>query len=535
MDFLFTNVTPNVIPENALLNLQRLIDSAPVAIVVVNRMGAILYVNTRLEELFGYAKGELLGQVVELLLPARFHTIHQQHRMEYMYTPHVRSMGSRMDLAGRRKDGSEFSLEAGLSYLILGEEMVVLTTINDISRRKQNEELLERLVEERTRELERRQQVSDGLREILTILNSNRSLPNILNFIVQQACRLSDADACAVFGREEQRGRLVIQASEGLQQGEVFHANEVLNQVWLDERAFQQPFILTSEQRQSNGRLPATLGLQERWLADLCFCTHLIIPIKVKHDIYGALLFCYNHQHDFTEEDIQLGLTLGEQTALAIENTRLYTQIERTAVTAERNRIARDLHDAVTQTLFSASMIADVLPKMWQRNPAEARRRIDELRELTRGALAEMRTLLLELRPAKLMEIDLADLLRQLAESVTGRTRIPIMVQVEGNEAISDEVKVALYRIAQEALNNVAKHSQAKHGVIKVRRSAEMVELSVTDDGCGFVFAHIAPQHLGLGIMRERAEDIGASLTIQSQPGQGTTISVHWVKAKIAH
>jgi two-component system nitrate/nitrite sensor histidine kinase NarX len=160
---------------------------------------------------------------------------------------------------------------------------------------------------------------------------------------------------------------------------------------------------------------------------------------------------------------------------------------------------------------------------------------MDELRELTRGALAEMRTLLLELRPAKLMEIELVDLLRQLAESVTGRTRIPITVEVEGNGEIPAEVKVALYRIAQEALNNVAKHAQAKHAAIKVQRSAKRVELSVTDDGCGFVFAHIAPQHLGLGIMRERAEDIGASLSIQSQPGHGTAISVRWAKTKTVH
>ena len=197
-------------------------------------------------------------------------------------------------------------------------------------------------------------------------------------------------------------------------------------------------------------------------------------------------------------------------------------------MTAERNRIARDLHDAVTQTLFSASIIAGVLPNIWQRNQEEGQRRLEELRDLTRGALAEMRTLLLELRPAKLIEVDLADLLRQLAEAISGRARIPVTVQIDGTAEISADVKVALYRVAQEALNNIAKHAHANNVLIHLERSPERVMLSVSDDGTGFVFEHIAAHHLGLGIMRERADAIGATLSVRSAPNQGTTIEVCW-------
>jgi signal transduction histidine kinase len=104
---------------------------------------------------------------------------------------------------------------------------------------------------------------------------------------------------------------------------------------------------------------------------------------------------------------------------------RLYEQAEEAAVATERNRLARDLHDAVSQTLFSASLIAKVLPRLWERKPEEGRRRLEEVRRLTRGALAEMRTLLLELRPKALVEADLGDLLRQLTEAFIGRARIP--------------------------------------------------------------------------------------------------------------
>jgi two-component system nitrate/nitrite sensor histidine kinase NarX len=176
-------------------------------------------------------------------------------------------------------------------------------------------------------------------------------------------------------------------------------------------------------------------------------------------------------------------------------------------------------------------MIAEVLPRLWQRNPAEGERRLAELRELTRGALAEMRTLLLELRPARLIEVDMADLLRQLAEAIAGRARVPVSVQIEGEVEIPADVKVAFYRIAQEALNNVAKHAQARHAQIQLYGADNAVNMKVFDDGCGFVFERIKPEHLGLGIMRERAEAIGATLEVQSRPDHGTVVSVRWMKA----
>jgi len=198
------------------------------------------------------------------------------------------------------------------------------------------------------------------------------------------------------------------------------------------------------------------------------------------------------------------------------------------AAAAERNRLARDLHDAVSQTLFSASIIAEVLPRLWERNQNEGRRRLDEIRQLSRGALAEMRTLLLELRPAALVEIELSDLLHQLGESITGRVRVPIDVEVKGQCSLLPEVKVALYRIAQEALNNVAKHATASQAKVNLHCQPEQVELYVRDDGQGFDMASIPPDSLGLGIMRERAKEINASLTVESKIGHGTEVVVIW-------
>jgi PAS domain S-box-containing protein len=203
---------------------------------------------------------------------------------------------------------------------------------------------------------------------------------------------------------------------------------------------------------------------------------------------------------------------------------------EKTSV-EERNRLARDLHDAVSQTLFSASLIAEVLPKLWERNPEEGRRRLEEIRQLTRGALAEMRTLLLELRPASLKDAELGDLLRQLGESINGRARIPVKVEVEGRCDMSAEVKIGLYRIAQEALNNVAKHSGANQAHVNLSCSPQTVTMVVSDNGKGFDIQDVRAKSLGLGIMKERAREINAGLSIESQPAQGTHITVTWEQA----
>jgi signal transduction histidine kinase len=169
-----------------------------------------------------------------------------------------------------------------------------------------------------------------------------------------------------------------------------------------------------------------------------------------------------------------------------------------------------------------------VLPRLWARNPDEGHRRLEELRQLTRGALAEMRTLLLELRPSALDEAQLGDLLRQLGESITGRARVPVYVTSQGHCDVPSEVKVALYRIAQEALNNVAKHSGAHEARIGLHCSESGVRIEIADDGCGFDMERIPINRLGLNIMRERAESAGATLEIDSAPGEGTRVHVHW-------
>jgi PAS domain S-box-containing protein len=498
--------------------------SAPVAIVVAEETGTVVLVNNKLTDMFGYESSELIGKPIEVLMPERYRGGHVAYRDEYASNPRQRPMGSGLDLAGRRRDGSEFPIEVGLSYNRSGERSWVMATVADITRRKQNEEFLERRVQERTREIERRRQVSDTLRDILAILNSDRPLAEILQHIVVQASQLLQADASAIYQMPDAETAVTIQASCGL-------SNQQLN----------NPFSLTLptavKQLVRNGEsatAPTSTGADDGISTADTYCARLAVPLRIKDEIYGGLMLYYVEPRKFSDEEIELAVMFGDQAVLAIENAGLRARAERTAVAAERNRIARDLHDSVTQTLFSATLIAEVLPKLVERNGNEGMRRLEELRQLTRGALAEMRTLLLELRPATLIEVSIEELLRQLTEAARGRARIPIELQAQVTAPLPPDAKIAFYYVAQEALNNVAKHARAGSAHVNLVSHASGAVLSVLDDGLGFDVTQVTPEHLGLAIMRERSESIDGELTIESAPGEGTEITIRWTNPDMA-
>lgn len=207
---------------------------------------------------------------------------------------------------------------------------------------------------------------------------------------------------------------------------------------------------------------------------------------------------------------------------------QLLVQTEAQAAAAERSRLARDLHDVVTQLLFSINLVAGSLPRLWRSDPGMAERSTNELQRLTRGALAEMRTLLRELRPQTIADTDLGTLVTQLTEGLAARHDIPAEIRAEVNGDLPPDVHIALYRIAQEAMNNVAKHANASSLIVDLTGDDGHIQLSVADDGYGFDAAEVSAESMGLDIMRERASGIGANLTVTSEPDAGTTVDVSW-------
>lgn len=383
----------------------------------------------------------------------------------------------------------------------------------------------------RRHEADRRREVAEQLREMLTILNSQRPLSEVLDKIVGLAEQLLHADAVAIFRLQPDEPVLEIQSARNLSE-DYQRAVTIPVGKGAAGRAVEtrSPVVVEDAEAFFREVVEENIGEERRknilW-ASARYKSLLAVPM-VGAGLQGAISLYYKQPHQFSDEEVALAASFADQAALAVETARLREQAGLTAATAERNRLARDLHDAVTQTLFSASLIAEVLPRLLENKPAEAQRRLDELRLLTRGALAEMRTLLVELRPTSLVEADLGELLRQLSEAFTGRSRIPVVLKVNRPVQLPADVQVAFYRISQEALNNISKHAQAGKVTIRLTSGPRAVTLAVRDNGRGFDPQKVTSEHFGLKIMRERAESVGAQFEITTAPGRGAQIKARW-------
>jgi len=423
-----------------------------------------------------------------------------------------------------------------------GQIVGVLDVTTDATERVLAQHRLEQRVEERTRELQRRREIAESMRDIIKMINSNMPLDAFLEQAVELAVQRMEAEASILHKFDFENRQLVYIASYHMplefSEGYVRSFDtlttsgtiEYLNVIAQGKPAYgnypPHPENIADVEKVDNSPLDLTY---QRLAIRKAFAGSLAVPLSVQNSIYGAMVFYYVEPQEFTEEQVQLAMAFADQVSLAIENAQLHAQVEENAILAERNRLARELHDAVTQTLFSTSLIAEVLPRLWERDQAEGLKRLEELRTLTRGALAEMRTLLLELRPSALMDAELNELLRHLANAFAGRSRLPIHLMIEGTPLqLPPQVKITFYRITQEALNNISKHAEASQVEMKLHWLPASVDLSISDDGRGFDPGLVPSERLGVGIMQERAASIGAQFSIHSAPGKGTQLLVSW-------
>jgi len=212
-----------------------------------------------------------------------------------------------------------------------------------------------------------------------------------------------------------------------------------------------------------------------------------------------------------------------------VQQARAVQQGLELAALEERQRLARELHDVVSQTLFSASVMADSLTHMTDVDDVQLRVELERLAHLNRSALAEMRALLIELRPQAIVSIPLPELLGNLVSGMRGRSSGLIMLEILGNPIpLTPEVHHHFYRLMQEILTNSYKHARAREIRIGLHYLDEAIELIVADDGIGFDLNDVPPDHHGLRIMRERAEQIRATLHIETAIGEGSYTHITW-------
>jgi signal transduction histidine kinase len=273
--------------------------------------------------------------------------------------------------------------------------------------------------------------------------------------------------------------------------------------------------------------------------------TELAVPILLGEKVLGVVNA--ESSEPFTEEDAMSLRIVADHLAVAIKNARLFEHGQQLAALEERQRLARDLHDSVTQTLFSVTLIAQSIEPLWQRDPAEGQRRVGRLLELTRSALAEMRMLLQELRSSEPAIELLSAEFAQLGISLVRREGLAAALRAQASEIQKDglaleldlggyrrqalDLEEVLYRIAQEALSNVVKHARAKTVRLVLGCGEAGVELQIADDGIGLAAARLRPASepgggLGMKSMRERAEALHGRFQVLTTPGGGTTVAV---------
>ncbi len=255
------------------------------------------------------------------------------------------------------------------------------------------------------------------------------------------------------------------------------------------------------------------------------------VPIVSRGEVIGSFYLTEKEGAPVFDADDQKAIELlAAHAAIAITNARLYERSSELSMLSERNRLALELHDVVSQKLFSMVLTAETAATQLERDPAAARANVERLRELAREALDELRTLILGLRPPELERDGLAGALRKEA-NMLGRVhgvQIDVHAEETGNEwdPAHPERDLAVLRIAHEALQNALRHARAERVAVRLTHEQGMLVVEVSDDGLGFEpqAAELRSRHLGLTSMEERAQELGGRLEIRSAPGAGTTV-----------
>lgn len=388
--------------------------------------------------------------------------------------------------------------------------------------------LLEQRVRERTRELE-------TLLELSQNVTSTLELRPLLHLILQHLRVVVDYTAAGVYLYEiEEDGEPALNLLHS--HGPIGEAE--LRDLWPSQRwplaaaAHHQEVIerrapvlisdvhadteLARAFRESMSYLGDRLANAATWMG---------VPLLVQDRVIGLLAFDYDQAGYYDERDARLALAFAGYAAIAIENAQLYAQARSLAILQERQRLARELHDSVSQALYGISLGTLTARRLWERDrPDDAQEALAYAHSLAETALTEMRSLIFELRPESLEEEGLVVALEKQAAALGARDEIAVDTDLCAEPAAPLQLKEVLYRVAQEALHNVVKHARANRVTLTLGQSQGGLTLLVRDDGRGFDPEQPFPGHLGLRSMRERVEQVGGHLAVDSAPGRGTEI-----------
>ena len=425
------------------------------------------------------------------------------------------------DLGGAPPQGWEAAVNPQMQVFRLGSLVIVGLIASLIYLTFNRQGQLTQAVAQRTREISAAQQVleqrvAERTHELSTVLDVSRrigstlDLDPLLRLILTEIKPVLDYTWAGIY-RLDENGTL-IQAS-------------VVNGSTLSQPSLTTPW--PDEHMRAEVMKTLQLKIEWEWAPDPSLPDNLCwmgVPLVIKDRATGMLVFLHQEPHFYTDEHARLALTFAQQVAVAIENARLYEQAGQLAVLEERQRLARELHDSVSQVLYSIGLGAKTARAALQRDPTQISDALDYVNRLAEAGQVEMRALIFELRPESLQTDGLVAALEKQAAVLQARHQIEVHTQFCPEPDIPLNVKEILYRISQEATHNIVKHAHASQATLNLECSDDQIRLEIIDNGIGFDPAVDYPGHLGLKSMRERAARCQGEFQVSSAPGQGTHI-----------
>jgi len=476
--------------------------------------GKMVYMNERVCEIFGKCpEGDLRQRVRDFATPE------EAARINALLT---RKSPPELQYWIRRPDGKLRCIREHYSTVRSEEGRRLFIVTSDVTERAQAYQNLEQAVGDRTREL-------STVLEISQRIASTLELEPLLNLILDQIASIIPYSGAAIYTLEE-NSRLKVAAyqlpnlphlapslSLPLEYAGRFRPVVTEKRVIIIEDVRGEPPLAQAHKSAGLAVPSALFQHSHSWIG---------IPLLLRGEVMGLLSLTHEQPGYYTETHTRLAQAVSHQIAVAIENARLYEQAQDLATLGERNRIARELHDSVTQLLYGISLLSTAASHSANKgNVHQAQENLTEIKDNALQALQEMRLLILELNPPLLQKHGLAAALKASLESIESRAGLETELHTDGVERLPRAIEPDVYRIAMEALNNLVRYARAKKVTVDLQTRSDWIILDIRDNGVGFDIERVRDGG-GMGIhnMEQRAKRLGGRLEISSRPGEGTRI-----------
>jgi PAS domain S-box-containing protein len=479
-----------------------MVDVAPAALVMVDASHRYTYVNPAACELFGRRAEDVLGTGF-----AAHFVEHERDEATSYVNSIAPNQAGRRTFTVLRPDGETRDVHFSHMSFENGKELLLAGVFHDAtdSRRVQRQAI--------------------AISHSAAGLAVTRSLTATLDALAKSVVEATSATACGVYLLDADGG-LRTAGTFGLPEGYAAAADAAssLGAPRTGRRAIETRAMAIDEDINSRRLADPRWAPIHDLIRDVKWDSVVSVPLIHQDRAVGALSAYYPADHRPPEIEMAFLQSMAYHAASAAQYAKLLGASREKVALEERQRLARDLHDSVSQAVFGIALAARSAQELLAKDPALAQEPLEYLLRLSEAALAEMRALIFELRPEALAREGLTGALKHHTAALRARHGITVEESLGTEPVLTFESKQALYRIAQEALHNAARHARATRVVIALSQVNSSIKLEVSDDGVGFDSLASHPGHFGLNTMRERATELGGTLEIESRVRVGTTV-----------